>query len=88
MLVELKFLYRNSMAAWPLVRPKVGRIITMKMRYQKVFFITAWFSPDLQSGQFGFIFKKYTVCPRSSDPFYIVTYYIKWVTTPWTHSKQ
>ena len=25
-----------------------------------------------------------TVCPRSSDPFYIVTYYIKWVTTSWT----
>ena len=23
----------------------------------------------------------FTVCPRSSDPFYIVTYYIKWVTT-------
>ena len=23
----------------------------------------------------------YTVCPRSSDPFYVVTYYIKWVTT-------
>ena len=22
-----------------------------------------------------------TVCPRNSDPFYIVTYYIKWVTT-------
>ena len=22
-----------------------------------------------------------TVCPRSSDPFYIVSYYIKWVTT-------
>ena len=28
-----------------------------------------------------------TVCPRSSDPFYIVTYYIKWVTTSWTQSK-
>ena len=28
----------------------------------------------------------YTVCPGSSDPFYIVTYYIKWVTTSWTHS--
>ena len=28
-----------------------------------------------------------TVCPRSSDPFYIVTYYIKWVTTSWTHSR-
>ena len=27
-----------------------------------------------------------TVCPRSSDPFYIVTYYIKLVTTSWTHS--
>ena len=25
------------------------------------------------------------VCPRSSDPFYVVTYYIKWVTTFWTH---
>ena len=23
----------------------------------------------------------YTVCPGSSDSFYIVTYYIKWVTT-------
>ena len=27
-----------------------------------------------------------TVSPRSSDPFYIVTYYIKWVTTSWTYS--
>ena len=25
-----------------------------------------------------------TVCPRSSDPFYVVTYYIKWVNTSWT----
>ena len=25
-----------------------------------------------------------TVCPRSSGPFYVVTYYIKWVTTSWT----
>ena len=28
-----------------------------------------------------------TVCPRSSDPFYIVGYYIKWVTTSWTYSR-
>ena len=28
-----------------------------------------------------------TASPRSSDPFYIVTYYIKWVTTSWTYSK-
>ena len=27
-----------------------------------------------------------TICPRSSDPFYIVNYYINWVTTSWTHS--
>ena len=27
-----------------------------------------------------------TICPRSSDPSYIVTYHIKWVTTSWTHS--
>ena len=28
-----------------------------------------------------------TVCPRSSDPFYTVSYYIEWVTTFWTFSK-
>ena len=27
-----------------------------------------------------------TICPRSSGPFYIVTYYIKWVNTSWTYS--
>ena len=27
-----------------------------------------------------------TICPTSSDPYYIVTYYIEWVTTSWTHS--
>ena len=31
-------------------------------------------------------FDCYTVCPRSSDSFYIVRYYIKWVTTSWGHS--
>ena len=29
----------------------------------------------------------YTVCPRSSDPSYLVTYYIKCVTTSWSDSK-
>ena len=28
----------------------------------------------------------YTVYPRSSDPFNIVTYYIKWETSSWTYS--
>ena len=32
------------------------------------------------------VFYSYTVFPGSSDPFCIVTYYIKWVTTSWTHS--
>ena len=27
-----------------------------------------------------------TICPRGSDPFYIVTYYIEWVKTSWTYS--
>ena len=30
--------------------------------------------------------KVFTVYPRSSDPFCVITYYIKWVTTSWTHS--
>ena len=27
-----------------------------------------------------------TVCPGSSDPFNVVIYYIKWITTSWTYS--
>ena len=29
-----------------------------------------------------------TICPRSSDPFYVVSCYIKWATTSWTHSSR
>ena len=35
---------------------------------------------------FFFEISPYTVCPGSSDPFYVLTYYIKWVTTSWTYS--
>ena len=31
-------------------------------------------------------FPQRTICPRSSDPFYKVNYYIKCVNTSWTHS--
>ena len=31
-------------------------------------------------------FDGYTVCPRSGDPFYVVSYYIKWLNTSWTHN--
>ena len=34
----------------------------------------------------GSLLPGHTVCPRGSDPFYIVSYYIKWVTSSWTHS--
>ena len=27
-----------------------------------------------------------TVCPRNSDPLYIVSYFIKWVSASWTYS--
>ena len=30
--------------------------------------------------------RKIIVCPRSLDPFYMVSYYMKWLTTSWTHS--
>ena len=33
-----------------------------------------------------FWIRHYTICPRSSGPFHIVAYYIKWVTTSWTYS--
>ena len=26
------------------------------------------------------------MCPRSSDPFHLVSYYIKWAPTSWTYS--
>ena len=32
-------------------------------------------------------FHAVTVCPRSSDPLYIVSYYTKWATTSGTHSR-
>ena len=34
--------------------------------------------------------KKITVnvCKRNIDPFYIVTYYMKWVKTPWAYSSK
>ena len=31
-----------------------------------------------------FMYWANTICPRSSAPFYIVTYYMKWVATSWT----
>ena len=37
---------------------------------------------DLKNREYG----QDTVCPRSSDPFYIISYDIKWVATYWAYS--
>ena len=37
---------------------------------------------DEKQGQTG---REHTICPGSSDPFYVVTYYIKWITTLFGH---
>ena len=38
----------------------------------------------LRTSTLSFFSGNNNVWPKSSDPFYIVTYYIKWVTTSWT----
>ena len=45
----------------------------------------SWPSDKLISGLTIYTYI-HTVCPTSSDPFYIVSYYIRWVTTSWTYS--
>ena len=40
-----------------------------------------------ESKKYGKLWKIATVCPKSSNPFHIVNYYIKWVTTSWTDGK-
>ena len=51
------------------------------------FFRRNWKSvdPDFDSLR---LFQVSTECLGSSDHFYIVSYYIKWVTTYWTHSNR
>ena len=42
---------------------------------------TLWNFTAFKSNHYAEI-KENTICPGSSDPFYIVANYIKWVTTP------
>ena len=49
-----------------------------------IFDVNFQFSYMLRAGGQGLITPS-TVCPRSSGPFYIVSYYMKWVTTSWTY---
>ena len=46
------------------------------MKFTIIFLKIGYFWPRLS-----------TMCPRSSDPFYVVTYYMKLVTTSWTYCK-
>ena len=32
--------------------------------------------------------RKFTIFPRSLEPFYLVSYYIKWLATSWTYSRR
>ena len=45
-------------------------------------FLHFWFTVEGKSLWWFLV----TMCLRSNDPFYIVSYYIKWVTTSWTYS--
>ena len=40
---------------------------------------------NIKKKEKNWLYRHNTMCPRSNDPFYIVTYSIKWVTTAWTH---
>ena len=42
--------------------------------------------PDFYLGSGSKVQELATVCPRSIDPFYVITYYIKWVTTSLAYS--
>ena len=51
-----------------------------------LFFRLSSFLPKFKIGLYLELFSYLTVCPRSIDPFYIVSYCIKWVTKSWTYS--
>ena len=58
----------------------------VQKKFKFSFYFCSFFSGSYQrTGKCQFRIL-HTVCPGSSDPFYIVTYYLKWVTTTWTHS--
>ena len=49
--------------------------------------LTVWNDHVNKMCKLKILVKSTTVCPRSSDQFYIVSYYIKCVTISWTYSK-
>ena len=55
--------------------------------FSNVFFIYifSFLLPGIFNANLVFLYI-YTVCPRSSYPFFIVIYNIKWVTISWTHN--
>ena len=54
---------------------------TVWINAHNLFDAAAGFGGFKQSGE-----QHGTACPRSSDPFYKVSYCMKWVTTSWTYS--
>ena len=55
--------------------------------YILTYYINSYGSRQDNLNYLGSRFLGHTVCPRNSDPFYEVPYYIKWVTTSWTYSR-
>ena len=49
-------------------------------------FLFPWLWKKLLNQNLYWAISTTTICPRSSDPLYIVTYYMKLVTTSWTRS--
>ena len=71
--------------------PNPWRIINRKSGSRSSWPVWSWDGnlPDssrIMSRERWFFITTTTVCPRSSDPLYLVSYYIKWVTTSWTYS--
>ena len=56
---------------------KIMKSFYVRNKWQHIYMnIIVFYFPDLYLA----------ICPISSDPFYIVSYYIKWCTTSWTYN--
>ena len=60
----------------------IKQIYVIKQWHDIYLFCRGWGEGDI------FFCKKSKSSPRSSDAFYIVSNYMKWVTTSWTYSKK
>ena len=62
-----------------------GRVFKLQSNFYKSLWACLPVCPSVTLFKNRKIFRT-TVFPRSSDPFHIVSYYMKWATTSWTHN--